>query len=90
VDAILTGECRPDCGLCCLVQHEGELYTCAHLHLGTKRCQVYALRTHMMPITMFADSGRMLSAHCAADGTPEETLTILPHIGQGCSLTVAG
>ena len=93
----LRGECSK-CGLCCVgTAPDGVGWHCEFLMvtptvpLGlpeATKCGVYERRWNGMPIRLVRNDATMVAGVCFKNCW-EETHQILPHIGKGCSLTMA-
>jgi hypothetical protein len=97
----LQGTCNR-CGLCCVMQHEGQQLVCEHLKavvtkngvqlLGTPDaswCGVYERRVSGMPIRMRDASGTTRRVLACYHNTWEEDQVIAERgLGKGCSLSV--
>lgn len=90
----LRGTCN-QCGKCCIVKTErGEPLRCINLVVIGKlgdpmatHCAIYPVRKEWEPILLLDDKGRIRGhTNCANDNSVDEFDSIVPHIGNGCSL----
>lgn len=87
----LEGKCNR-CGLCCYV---GGL-KCKNLDVigiagmpGASFCKAYRIRYPGMPIILVNANGAPVAMGACTHGSDMDAEVIAPHIGHGCSLTIA-